>query len=167
ICETCQSAEATFNCVTCAGDHGWCHPCLIRSHQSLPFHKIQLWNSICFQDVALADQGFIWYLGHGGEPCPSHGASKIYGNQDERVDDVTETGSLPYNTTPVTIVHSSGVFTYNVSCCHCPGSNPHHLELLRVQLFPASSTQPETAFTFDVLDHCLIDALECKTLARS
>ncbi|KAG1817219.1 uncharacterized protein BJ212DRAFT_1240037, partial [Suillus subaureus] len=72
ICETCQSAEATFNCVTCAGDHGWCQPCLIKSHQSLPFHKIQFWNGICFQDVNLSNQGFIWHLGHGEEPCPSY-----------------------------------------------------------------------------------------------
>ncbi|KAG0696999.1 hypothetical protein DFH29DRAFT_1024097, partial [Suillus ampliporus] len=120
ICETCQSAEATFSCVTCTGDHGWCRPCMIKSHQSLPFYKIQLWINKCFQDVTLADQGFIW------------------------------------------------VFMHNVAWCHCQGSNPQqHLQLLRAGLFPASSTQPKTAFTFEVLDHFLIDALECKTSARS
>ncbi|KAG2738071.1 hypothetical protein P692DRAFT_201731898, partial [Suillus brevipes Sb2] len=167
ICETCQSAEATFNCVTCTGDHGWCRPCLIRSHQSLPFHKIQFWNNMCFHDVTLAELGFIWYLGHGGEPCPSYGGSEIYGCQHERVDGVTEPGSLPQDTTPVTVVHSSGVFTHNMSWCCCLGSNPQHLQLLRAGLFPASSTRPRTAFTFEVLDHFLIDALECKTSARS
>ncbi|KAG2112799.1 hypothetical protein BD769DRAFT_1630137 [Suillus cothurnatus] len=89
------------------------------------------------------------------------------GHQDERVDDVTEAGSLPHNTTPITVVHSSGVFTHVVSWCGCLGSNPWHLQLLRAGLFPASSTWPRTAFTFEVLDHFLIDALECKTLARS
>ncbi|KAG2109049.1 uncharacterized protein F5147DRAFT_652614 [Suillus discolor] len=118
-------------------------------------------------DVTLADQGFIWYLGHGGEPCPSYGASKIHGDQDGKVDDITETGPLPQDTTPVTIVHSSGVFTHNVLWCHCQGSDPQHLQLLRAQLFPASSTRPRTVFTFEVLDHFLIDALECKTSARS
>ncbi|KAG1863081.1 hypothetical protein F4604DRAFT_1587244, partial [Suillus subluteus] len=167
ICETCQSAEATFNCVTCTGDHGWCRPCLIRSHQSLPFHKIQFWNNMCFHDITLAELGFIWYLGHGGEPCPSHGALEIDGLQDERADDVTEAGSLPHDTTPITVVHSSGVFTHVVSWCCCLGSNPQHLQLLRAGLFPASSTWPRTAFTFEVLDHFLIDALECKTSARS
>ncbi|KAI6105150.1 hypothetical protein EDD16DRAFT_1695749 [Pisolithus croceorrhizus] len=35
------------------------------------------------------------------------------------------------------------------------------------RLFPASISKPKTAFTFDVLDHFLIDALECKTSAMS
>ncbi|KAG1764090.1 hypothetical protein EV702DRAFT_1051462 [Suillus placidus] len=118
FCETCQSAEATFNC-------------------------------------------------HGGEPCPLYGGSEIYGHQDERVDDATEAGSLPQDTTPVTVVHSSRVFTHNVSWCCCLGSNPQHFQLLRAGLFPASSIWPRTAFTFEVLDHFLIDALECKTSARS
>lgn len=122
---------------------------------------------MCFHDVTLAELGFIWYLGHGGEPCPSYGGSEIYGCQDERVDGVTEAGSLPQDTTPVTVVHSSGVFTHNMSWCCCQGSNPQHLQLLRAGLFPASSTRPRTAFTFEVLDHFLIDALECKTSARS
>ncbi|KAI6137012.1 hypothetical protein F5141DRAFT_1059940 [Pisolithus sp. B1] len=39
--------------------------------------------------------------------------------------------------------------------------NPNH------RLFPASISKPKTAFTFDVLDHFLIDALECKTSAMS
>ncbi|KAG1892058.1 hypothetical protein F4604DRAFT_1875513 [Suillus subluteus] len=39
--------------------------------------------------------------------------------------------------------------------------------LLRAGLFPASSTRPKTVFTFEVLDHFLIDTLECKTSARS
>ncbi|KAG2047197.1 hypothetical protein BDR06DRAFT_852282, partial [Suillus hirtellus] len=66
------------------------------------------------------------------------------------------------------IVHSSGVFTHNVSWCQCPGSHhEHHLQLLQAGLFPASTTHPRTAFTFKVLDHFLIDALECKTSAMS
>ncbi|KAI6016300.1 hypothetical protein BKA83DRAFT_4128925 [Pisolithus microcarpus] len=40
---------------------------------------------------------------------------------------------------------------------------PNH----RQRLFPASISKPKTAFTFDVLDHFLIDALECKTSAMS
>ncbi|KAI6030160.1 hypothetical protein EDC04DRAFT_2898558 [Pisolithus marmoratus] len=35
------------------------------------------------------------------------------------------------------------------------------------RLFPASISKPKTAFTFTVLDHFLIDALECKTSAMS
>ncbi|KAG2115049.1 hypothetical protein DEU56DRAFT_707408, partial [Suillus clintonianus] len=59
-----------FRCTTCTGDHSWCRPCLLKSHQSLPFHKIQFWNGKCFEDVTLSAQGFIWYMGHGGKSCP-------------------------------------------------------------------------------------------------
>ncbi|KAG1838555.1 hypothetical protein F4604DRAFT_1572198 [Suillus subluteus] len=72
-------------------------------------------------------------------------------------------------TTPLIIIHSTGVFIHNVQWCHCPGSSVHqqHLHLLKARLFPASTSRPRTAFTFDVLDHFLIDALECKTSAMS
>ncbi|KAI6020540.1 hypothetical protein EDC04DRAFT_2869910 [Pisolithus marmoratus] len=69
----------------------------------------------------------------------------------------------------MTIVHTEGIFTHQISGCNCPGSDPiqWHLELLWQRLFPASISKPKTAFTFDVLDHFLIDALECKTSAMS
>ncbi|KAI6027080.1 hypothetical protein EDC04DRAFT_2869194 [Pisolithus marmoratus] len=69
----------------------------------------------------------------------------------------------------MTIVHTEGIFTHKISWCSCPGSDPidWHLSLLREQLFPASMSKPKTAFTFDVLNHFLIDALECKTSAMS
>ncbi|KAI6110239.1 hypothetical protein EV401DRAFT_2059488 [Pisolithus croceorrhizus] len=57
----------------------------------------------------------------------------------------------------MTIVHTEGIFSHEVS----------HLDLLHQRLFPASISKPKTAFTFDVLDHFLIDALECKTSAMS
>ncbi|KAG1829435.1 hypothetical protein EV424DRAFT_1268300, partial [Suillus variegatus] len=50
---------------------------------------------------------------------------------------------------------------------HCSGFNPQYLQLLRVQLFSASSTWPRTVFIFEVLDQFLINTLECNTLARS
>ncbi|KAI6014204.1 hypothetical protein EDC04DRAFT_2870687 [Pisolithus marmoratus] len=69
----------------------------------------------------------------------------------------------------MTIVHTEGIFSHEVSVCNCPGSHPNdwHLDLLRQRLFPASISKPKTAFTFAVLDHFLIDALECKTSAMS
>ncbi|KAG1802416.1 uncharacterized protein BJ212DRAFT_1449992 [Suillus subaureus] len=62
----------------------------------------------------------------------------------------------------------AGVFLHNIVWCGCPGSqHRQHLQLLKARLFPASITQPWTAFTFEVLDHFLIDVLECKTSASS
>ncbi|KAG2115296.1 uncharacterized protein F5147DRAFT_552111, partial [Suillus discolor] len=51
---------------------------------------------------------------------------------------------------------------HHVSWCQCPGAKKdRYLHLLKAKLFPASITQPQSAFTFDVLDNFLIDALEC------
>ncbi|KAI6013013.1 hypothetical protein EDC04DRAFT_2870857 [Pisolithus marmoratus] len=59
----------------------------------------------------------------------------------------------------MTIVHTKGIFTHEISWCSCPGSdlNYWHLDI----------SKPKTAFTFDVLNHFLVDALECKTSAMS
>ncbi|KAG1797217.1 hypothetical protein EV424DRAFT_1475109 [Suillus variegatus] len=48
------------------------------------------------------------------------------------------------STTAITVVHSSGVFTHNVTWCTCPGSyDQQHLQLLRTGLFPASTTKAQ------------------------
>ncbi|KAG2134942.1 hypothetical protein BD769DRAFT_1627106 [Suillus cothurnatus] len=78
----------------------------------------------------------------------------------------TTTNSLPA-TTSLTIIHSTGVFTHNILWCYCPGSPKQYLQLLKAGLFPPSISHPRTAFTFNVLDNFLIDALECKTSVSS
>ncbi|KAG2345457.1 hypothetical protein BDR05DRAFT_880158 [Suillus weaverae] len=54
ICECCLSAEGLFWCSTCSGEHAWCWACILKPHQSLPFHKLQHWNGKCFQDSPLS-----------------------------------------------------------------------------------------------------------------
>ncbi|KIK18134.1 hypothetical protein PISMIDRAFT_110040 [Pisolithus microcarpus 441] len=53
----------------------------------------------------------------------------------------------------MTIVHTDGIFSHEVSVCNCPGSDSSDwdLDLLRQRLFPASISKPKTAFTFDKL----------------
>ncbi|KAG1838554.1 hypothetical protein F4604DRAFT_1499765, partial [Suillus subluteus] len=70
-CESCQSTEGFFRCLTCSGEHGWCRTCVLKAHQSLPFHKLQQWNGKFFKDTSFSELGYIWYMGHGGQPCPS------------------------------------------------------------------------------------------------
>ncbi len=50
--------------------------------------------------------------------------------------------------------------------CICPDAMPQHEQLLQAGLFPSSFEEPETAFTFSVLDDFLVDNLECKTTAQ-
>jgi len=65
------------------------------------------------------------------------------------------------------IAHSNGVFHHHIQWCAFPGSAPHHIQLFRHGLFSASVIRPKTAFTFDVLDHFYMDAMECKTAGWS
>jgi hypothetical protein len=64
-------------------------------------------------------------------------------------------------------VTSTGIFKRQVLWCRCPNISKPYVQLLRAKLFPASFKRPTTAFTFDVLDHFRIDALECKTAAMN
>ena len=65
----------------------------------------------------------------------------------------------------IVVVTSTGIFRRRIRWCHCPGSADAHIQLLRLNLFSATIKRPSTAFTFDVLDHFHIDAMECKTAA--
>ena len=66
------------------------------------------------------------------------------------------------------IVASTGVFKRWIRWCHCAKSSDQYVQLLlRAKLFPASFKNPKTAFTFDVLDHFRLDALECNTAAMN
>ncbi|KAG2057847.1 hypothetical protein BDR06DRAFT_877301, partial [Suillus hirtellus] len=124
----------------------------------------------------LWDHGYIIHLGHGGHPCPNllrqsnpspwsdlGVMEDMFGHGE---------GDTIYDTqlglSNLVIVHSTGVYSHCVSWCQCPGADKdRYLHLLKARLFPASITCPQSAFTFDVLDHFLIDALECKTSAMS
>lgn len=77
-------------------------------------------------------------------------------------DDGKDTGSKL-----VCVVHSTGVYHRSIRYCKCPGSSGYPLQLLSIHFFPSSFKTPETVFTFDVLDHFYIDAMECKTSAGS
>ncbi|KAI6021294.1 hypothetical protein EDC04DRAFT_2901270 [Pisolithus marmoratus] len=148
ICEKCEEAEGSV--------------------QDLPFHKVQQWNGTHYQPTSLMELGFLWHIGHGGDPCPYNWSDP----DPEESGYVTGEGPPNHRKSSrfhMTIVHTQGNFSHEVSVCNCPGSNPSdwHLDLLRQRLFPASISKPKTAFTFDVLDHFLIDALECKTSAMS
>ncbi|KAI5997880.1 hypothetical protein EDC04DRAFT_2584961, partial [Pisolithus marmoratus] len=185
ICEQCEEAEGSVWHMSCTGVHAWCGPCAVKAHKNLPFHKVQRWNGTHYKPTSLMELGFLWHIDHGGDPCPqncpdpdldesgymtreeplNHRSVAFYWTGIES-DDLAIRRSSWFQ---MTIVHTEGIFSYEVSVCDCPGSHPNdwHLDLLRQRLFPASISKPKTAFTFAVLDHFLIDALECKTSAMS
>lgn len=168
-CEDCGVEQGSIRCLSCSGDHAWCSSCAVKAHKHLPFHNLQCWNGKFYKATTLLDQGYILYLGHGGKPCPN--SSQHSGTSpwvDVRGDTEEEDEEIYKLKSKLVIIHSTGVYSHHVVWCSCPGAEKHHhLQLLKARLFPASIKRPQTAFTFDVLDHFLIDALECKTSAMS
>ncbi|KAG1851391.1 hypothetical protein F4604DRAFT_1686888 [Suillus subluteus] len=71
------------------------------------------------------------------------------------------------NKTITTIVDKSGVHTHMIKYCTCADAPSTDVQLFQMGMFPASFSQPKTAFTFEVLDNFLLDNLECGTSAMN
>ncbi|KIJ58337.1 hypothetical protein HYDPIDRAFT_102895, partial [Hydnomerulius pinastri MD-312] len=176
-CELCGDLPGSIRCKTCSGAHAWCNSCAVKVHKHLPFHNLEKWQDSCYQKISLMALGYIWYMGHNGDPCPCvPGPAEDWVDvDDEGLPDTEDPFHVPIlNTLPVprlsqlTIVHATGIFVHKISWCQCSNASERkHLQLLRACLFPASVTRPETAFTFEVLEHHRIDNLECKMTAMS
>ncbi|KAG0698586.1 hypothetical protein DFH29DRAFT_983831 [Suillus ampliporus] len=159
-----------IRCLSCSGEHAWCPSCAVKAHQWNPFHNLQLWNGKFYESTTLQDQGYVMYLGHGGHRCPclSQQSTPSPWSDLGAMEDVFADGEGEkiYETqsgvSNLVVVHSTGIYSHHVSWCQ-----DRHLHLLKAKLFPASITRPHSAFTFDVLDNFLIDALECKLRAMS
>jgi CxC2 like cysteine cluster associated with KDZ transposases len=118
--------------------------------------------------------GVVINLGHGLDPCPVGGAHAPQYDQDndtEDLDDPWEDKPLKAGRTDengnvmFVIVDKSGIHHIPVRWCQCPGCPEKDIQLLSMDLFPASYDRIQTAFTFHVLDDFLLDNLECKTSA--
>jgi hypothetical protein len=133
-----------LRCVDCWMSPLWCKGCCVDVHIHSPFHRVEMWTGRYFKQSSLMDIGYVLHLG-----C----------NRQHNDD---QSQSTPTSSS-VVLVHSTGIFTQKVVWCTC--NVPRHLQLLRHRLYPASTKNPCTAFTFDVLEYFYMDALECKTAA--
>ena len=113
------------------------------------------------------------HLGHNGQSCPVQNIALVKVSmagaeeEEEKEEDLAEdvSGIMGSQDTLV-IAHSNGVFHHRIQWCACL-SAPHHIQLFRHGLFSASVIRPKTTFTFDVLDHFYMVAMECKTVGLS
>ncbi len=186
----CGSTENLLQCSNCFLSTVSCSTCFLHTHQYLPFHRVKRWNGQFFTASSLYAHGHIIYLGHGGKPCPNNLGDTMAAKDtfvdgltlpgdDEIVEDILEEQDIDSENiddpwvdqqlpeTILVVVHTTGVFQQRVHWCSCPGCPKRHLQLFRMSLYPASIQRPKTVFTFDVLDHCAADMMECKTPAQS
>jgi hypothetical protein len=177
-CHFCAADTGIFLCSDCFGGLVHCTHCLLDRHKILPFHRIRKWNNKYFAPTTLLEQGYILYLGHGGNVCPSNRSTKdIWEDVDDGSMGLSGSDALEADVQQVNlenlgegmvdIVHTTGVFRNNVRWCGCPNAPDKPVQLFQAHLFSASYRRPETAFTFDALDYFSIDLLECKTSAAS
>jgi hypothetical protein len=153
----------------------------------VPFHRIEMWNGTFFEHLDLLTHRLTINLCHYPDDCPSGPANTetpmtFDPDPTDEADELSDeylvdrhrhsgpSGSATHQEyrSKLIIVSSTGIFERWIRWCHCARSSDQYVQLLlRAKLFPASFKNPKTAFTFEVLDHFRLDALECNTAAMN
>ncbi|KDQ30010.1 hypothetical protein PLEOSDRAFT_1037626, partial [Pleurotus ostreatus PC15] len=120
-----------YRCRQCFDKQMYCQECIIERHQGNPFHELERWNSKFFDHCSLQSLGFRLQLCHPfGDKCirPTPSFGDVF-----------------------TVITSHGLVPVSVDYCGCTSAVSRDLQLLRFGLFPATTTDPRTAATFEVL----------------
>ena len=140
-----------FRCYECFCAPHLCSACMVTTHKSMPFHRIERWTEDrgFWEKTTLGHLGMRLLLGHGGLKCPIA---------------ITAPREM-------TIVHEHGIMSMELQFCECAGIDtrvcvPEALQLLRVGLFPGSWEKPRTAFTVQTLKSFHLLALQSQITAN-
>jgi len=131
-----------YLCSTCFGNKPYCQHCIKEQHQSLPFHRILVWDDTCccYISANWTDLNMAWTLVHkDGKQCTSEGRVRR-----------------------LQVLHVNGmhILPYHVCNCFIGGekrASASPLQLLANNLFPATSLSPTSSFSFEVME--LFDSL--------
>ncbi|KAJ7811500.1 hypothetical protein B0H13DRAFT_1666787 [Mycena leptocephala] len=157
-CRLCGEGSGDHCCRNCLnGGELVCSACVLTPHTYLPFHEIEVsqtnagiryWTGRMFEGKRLKDLGLRIQLGHW--------------------DDVNRSCPVP---TPASdddfvIIDIHGVHDVGLDYCGCGRARHPTIQLLRAQLWPATTTNPKTAATFAVLRQYQLVSFEskCSTL---
>jgi hypothetical protein len=152
LCPCGSQLTRDTSCFECFQHSPRCSSCFVRIHQNNPFHWARVWdpNDHCSKKrdyASLSDTLFI-QLGHGGDSSDCKGGAP-----------------------PVlfTVTHTNGVHGTRLRFCACRGAPNKVSQLLRARLFPATTNDPRSAFTFEVLKnfHILNMQAKCSTFDYS
>ncbi|KAI1786196.1 hypothetical protein LXA43DRAFT_898439, partial [Ganoderma leucocontextum] len=134
---------ALFRCLDCPLSRPQCSACVLASHHARPFDRIRRWcPERRFWDKATVPQlGFVLYLGHDGERCPST-PTRLDGSPD-----------VDSRTRDILIMHEHGQTTVRALFCQCTTPRVSQaIQLLEAGLWPATWLQPRTAITLATLE---------------
>ncbi|KAK7044982.1 hypothetical protein R3P38DRAFT_3308726 [Favolaschia claudopus] len=141
----CGSAGADYRCSDClSGGELLCAACVKGAHHQLPLHRVQKWAGAYFEPASLKSLGVRIQLGHWHgkhKKCllPEHAAGDDF-----------------------VILDPNGIHSVGLDYCGCGQSGSREVQLLRAQLWPATTTNPRTATTFSLLRHFHILSFESK-----
>ncbi|KAL4079712.1 hypothetical protein J3A83DRAFT_4155338 [Scleroderma citrinum] len=175
-----EAPPAPQICMSCGGDGIYrCRECVywpvFCTSWLRPFHRVQQWNGTFSEESSLRLASIVIHLGHAGQPCPTGGdftQEVTTDDDDDEWDYVEEDRGPTHLRSPkdrscLVVVHTNGIHYCNVKYCTCVGAEDSHLQLTMAGLFPATTKQPRTAFTFYVLDDFIRDNVECGTSAMN
>ncbi|KAG1727882.1 hypothetical protein EDB19DRAFT_1897468 [Suillus lakei] len=116
----------------CFGTELRCSSCMVMVHKDHPLHRLQKWNGEYFKFSSLKSLGLQIQLGH----ALGHTCPK-----------------------PAILMACMKVL---LDFCDCALATTHVQQLLCMSLFPATTTDPKTAATFQLLEKFLLLSLESK-----
>ncbi|KAJ6609627.1 hypothetical protein B0H10DRAFT_2297035 [Mycena sp. CBHHK59/15] len=143
--EGCETTDAPFRCIDCFHGRLYCKECMVKVHQRMPLHHVEMWKGTCFKRCTLKTLGLRIQLGHLlGQRCsnPARAAGDDF-----------------------VIVNSHTIDEAGLDYCNCGQSKPRPIQLLRMRLYPATGTNPRSAATFAALDRFDLMCLESKCSA--
>ncbi|KAG1855236.1 hypothetical protein F4604DRAFT_1590814, partial [Suillus subluteus] len=144
-CYNCGDSNAVFHCNNCVSVDLYCQSCLMNLHQNMPLHRLKKWHDRYFHPTTFKQLGLRIQLGHSaGQSCR---------NPKSAFDD------------DFTVIDVHGIHEVALNFCDCEHTSSHYKQILHARWFPATSTDPQTATTFTVLEHFHLLSFESKVSA--
>ncbi|KAK7444303.1 hypothetical protein VKT23_015315 [Stygiomarasmius scandens] len=144
---SCGLKKRTIRCTDCFFPTCLCDTCFMDAHRSNPTHWAEVWDNRKGHFVRrdMCQLGFVINIGHEGDVCRH--ASK---ESDVRW---------------FTLVDINGIHRTRVAFCKCNSSVNNFDLLLTAGIFPATVDNPETGFTYALLDLYNLETLVSKKSA--
>ncbi|KAK7022765.1 hypothetical protein VNI00_016968 [Paramarasmius palmivorus] len=134
-CARCKAqGQDHYRCRICMGDRLLCKECMVEVHETRPFDMIERWNGSFFERCTLKSLDYILQLGN----CPG-GTCK----QPRR----SKSGFV--------VVDIDSIQEVTLQYCGCRVTSVAGTsweQLMRSRLYPATTVEPMTAFTFRMLE---------------
>ncbi|KAF8204536.1 hypothetical protein BJ912DRAFT_277 [Pholiota molesta] len=136
-------ASRECHCHDCAFFEPCCRSCFIESHVHMPHHWVELWNGAFFERKDISEIGHVITYGHDtrGGSCPHARVKPL----------------------DFTIIDLNGVHRTKIQFCACIGNNRERFDhLIQSFVFPATVSQPQIGFTFNLLKDFHLQTLTSK-----